>query len=228
MAISVVNLTSSIGSDSADAANHTTGNALLVVSAYEAATGTKLGSVTDTAGNSYTVVDITRFNTFQDIQIAYCMSITGNASNVVTAHPDSGSFGYNELMVWQVSGLATASPTDGTPGGNDNGGIASTSPTTGTVNTSNADDIIIAGIKTFGGNDFSAWLNSFGEDFDLDTAGGASGIVSATGGYSSGATTSSSQQYVARIWAFKASGGAVVVPDDLPPGNTLFFGGGSF
>lgn len=229
MALSVVNLTSSIGSDSATAANHTAGNALIVVAAFEAGSAVSLGSVADTAGNAYSVISQTRLTGFEDIQAAYAVNILGHASNVVTVTWSGGSSGYTELMVWQVSGLATSDVLDGTPGANDNGEIASSSPTTGSTATSNANDILIAGIKTFGGNDFSAWLNSFGEDFDLDTTGGASLIVSGTGTYSSGATTTSSQQYAARIWAFKAAGGgAIVVPDDLPPGNTLFFGGGSF
>lgn len=206
--MAIVSKTSSIGSDSADAQAHTTGNALIVVAAFEAGAGVALAAPTDTAGNTYSVVSQTRLTDFEDVQVAYCMSITGHASNVVTAHWSGGSSDYTELMVYEVSGLATSSPIDGTPGANDNGEVASTSPTTGSTTTANADDFIIAAIKTFGGNDFSSWLSSFTEDFDLDTAGAASRVVSSTGTYSSGATSSSSQQYAARIWAFKIASGS--------------------
>lgn len=94
----------------------TTGNALVVVVKWEAGTGTTVTSVTDTAGNTYTVDQQRVYGGGGGepcVAMAYCVNCTGHASNLITVN-FSASVPWRSVLAMQWSGVATSSPTDGT------------------------------------------------------------------------------------------------------------------
>jgi hypothetical protein len=226
MAIARVNTSLNFPNSGADllstAKSLTAGNAIIVALCIECASTTTLSTVTDTAGNTYTKLARTNLFSFEDVIFCYALNCTGNASNVVTATFNE-ALGYGECFTAQYSGVATVSAQDGTVQSN-SGNSATAS--TGSISTANADDVLVAAIKTFSGNDFSAWTNSFTEyttDGDSDTSGFAERIVSSTGTYSTAATLSTASQWVGSLIALKAASAAAASPS-LGAGNGILTG----
>lgn len=112
------------------------------------------------------------------------------------------------LHIYEYSGLATSGVLDAT--GSATG--TSSSPSSGSVTTTNANNLLIAGVTTNANTSFSAWSDSFTERNDFanggapgsrSTYGGADRNVTATGTYSTIATAGASGAWRGQIAAFK-------------------------
>ena len=184
MALAHVNATSGSGDGgsttiAATAANHTGGNLLVVCVVWSSAAQT-LSSIADTAGNTYTRHPSSKQDSGSDnTEIFYAKNITGNASNVVTA-TFSGSSTFRRIMVDQISGADTSAPADQAGIG---GGTSATA-TTSSFTTTQADEIIVAGVGNTNTTSFSAGaagtirVNNVGGDSAMED-----NIVSSTGSY---------------------------------------------
>lgn len=100
----------------ASAKNTTTGNAIFVGVKWENATTPTLLSVTDTAGNTYTVDQQGIYTPGNEPHgaIAYCLNATGNAANVITANFSAATATFRRIHVEEFSGVATSAGVDGT------------------------------------------------------------------------------------------------------------------
>jgi len=205
MAINRVNFqTSSSGSGanvSTTAGSHTGGNFIVAVVAWEGS-GT-LSSVTDTAGNAYTLRTERRQVGAVAIQIAYAKNITGNASNSVTAN-FTGTIGFSSIRALQYSGIDTSAPADVEAGGNG----SSTAATSGSVTTNLADELLINAAVNFGGgvtwSPTSPWVTEVNENNNCAVD---ERIVSSTGSYSAAQTPSATTDWAIAFDSFKAAAG---------------------
>lgn len=115
----------------------TAGN--LLVACVSAPPGGGTMSVTDTAGNTFTGMTIYhRGDSGQNNQIFYAKNVTGNASDILTAHVTSAT-NFWSIVAAQIAGASTTAPADADSGG---GGTSAT-PTT-TYSTKAPNEIIIA------------------------------------------------------------------------------------
>lgn len=90
----------------------TTGNLLVAVIKWEG--NPTLSSVSDTAGNTWTIIrQRVHGSGNPDVALAYAENITGNASNVVTATFSSAFAEWRRILVEEFSGIATSSSLDG-------------------------------------------------------------------------------------------------------------------
>ncbi len=111
------------------------------------------------------------------------------------------------IQIFEYSGVDTLDQTNQSSG---NGSSLST----GSITTTVADELLIAGVVTLSSTNFSAWSNSFTEQHDFGvggfgtqiTAGGADRIVTTTGSYSTTATASVSGNWRAQIASFSVAG----------------------
>jgi len=188
----------------APAANHTTGNLLVVFVGFHAATAT-VSSIADTAGNTYTYVASAVYSSNR-IECWYAKNITGNANNVVTA-TFSASVNYRTITVDQYSGCDPSAPLDQYNTGSGN----SKTPTTGNITTTAADEVLVAGVYLRIGYNITA-----GTNYTLRTltnsapSAGASEdrIVSATGTYNATFSLDSAIYWASIIASFKAGAAA--------------------
>ncbi len=131
----------------------------------------------------------------------------GSESNTVTVTVSSGT--QLGLQIYEYSGVATTSPLDQTASSTG----SSNSPSSGSVTTTGANDLLIAGVVIQADTSFSNWTNSFNEESDFNNTGGnpkrsyagADRIVTATGTYSTTATTTVSGAWRGQIVSFKAA-----------------------
>lgn len=135
----------------AAAANHTTGNLLVVNMRPYAPLGQTVTSVTDTAGNTYSHVASASGSDFGVEDVWYAKNITGNAANVVRAN-FSAPVSYVGINVCQYSGCDPTSPLDVTATGSSLAG----SVTSGAFTTTQADELIVANAEV-GGAFGSTW-----------------------------------------------------------------------
>ena len=181
----------------APAANHTTGN-LLVVFVGLRDTSVTVSSIADTAGNTYTYV--TRIaGTSSAIECWYAKNITGNANNVVTA-TFSASVYYRTITVNQYSGCDTSAPLDqyNTGTGYD------TAPTTGNITTTVADEVLVAGVRLLASRIITAGTN-YTKRVDTSSWGASEDrIVSATGTYNATFSLSDVTYWATIVASFKA------------------------
>lgn len=133
--------------------SHTAGN-FVVVAVRWAILGSAvtLSSITDTAGNTYTLATTYFSGSAADaVTIGYAANILGNASNVLTANFSNAGASYRGILACQFSGVATASPLDvlisGATGTNN-------APTSSSFTTTNANDLIFIALDqgALGGN----------------------------------------------------------------------------
>jgi len=184
----------------APAANHTTGNLLVVFVGFYS-TSVTVSSIGDTAGNTYTKITSIK-DSYSTIECWYAKNITGNANNVVTA-TFSASVTYRGITVDQYSGCDTSAPLDqyNTGTGND------TAPITGNITTTTANEVLVAGVYLLYTKTITA-----GTNYTLRTltnpapSKGASEdrIVSATGTYNATFSLSDSTPWVSIVASFKA------------------------
>jgi hypothetical protein len=127
------------------------------------------------------------------------------------------------IHIYEYGGTATSSPFDVA----NSAASRSTTPATGSINTNNADSLLIAGITVDGTTSLSSWTNSFVEQHDFanggnpgsaNTYGGADLIVSSTGTYSTGAT-SANGNWRGQIAAFMAAAAGGTLTVDIVDGS---------
>lgn len=134
----------------AGAANHTTGNLVVVIVSWTGA-GVTANIPTDTALNTYVSTGQKATDGTNDfIEEFFSKNITGNASNVVQANL-SGSATFRRIQVLQYSGADTSSPLDT---GNIGTGTG-ISLTTSSFTTAAA-GVIVAGASSNTGETYSA------------------------------------------------------------------------
>jgi hypothetical protein len=187
------------------AGNHTAGNALKVIVSWEGS-GT-LTSVTDTAGNTYTLKTERRQPAADAVQFAYAFNIAGHATNVVTAN-FTGTIDFSSIRVLQYSGMTTTDDFDVEAGGNG----SSTAATSGNATTTQADALLLNAAVNFGGgvtwSPTSPWVTEVTETSNCAVD---ERIVSATASYSAAQTPSASTDWAIAFAAFKgAAPGAVI------------------
>ena len=111
--------------------NVTTGNFVIVNLRCTQSSSVTISSVSDTAGNTWTVGSKLNIGTNTMIQSAYAYNVTGNASDVITVNYSSTA-GFAQIWADQFSGIQTSStPFDSTATGT--GGTSVTSGTYSTV-----------------------------------------------------------------------------------------------
>lgn len=209
-AISLINATTGsadTGANSlaATAANHTAGNLIVVGVVWS---GNFTSSVpTDTAGNTYVSTTFKANNgTTDHVEVFYAKNITGNASNIVTAH-FSGSATFRRIMAYQYSGCDTTAPFTAGEGGT---AVATgTSITTSTWTTATADEVLVCFMGAAGtGVSYGPASGYTMETTNLATdSNGADKIVAATGTYSGGFTWTNSQTAWCAAASFKMAAG---------------------
>lgn len=132
---------------------------------------------------------------------------TGSESSISCSGSGSNRWG---ISVYEYSGMVTSSPLDAVNATSSTG--SSSSPASGSVTTTNADDLLIAGVTTGASTSFSAWSNSFTEENDFvnggaagsrNTFGAADHTVTSTATYSTTATAGASGSWTGQIAAFK-------------------------
>jgi hypothetical protein len=142
--------------------------------------------------------------------IFYKIAGSGESTTVTVTVSDSASV--LGLQIYEYRGIDTSSPLDQT--GSATG--TSTSPSSGSVTTTQANELLIAGMIIRAATSFSGWTNSFTEQFDFQyqvgqtyvrTYAGADRVVTATDTYSTTATTTVSEAWRGQIATFRKSGG---------------------
>lgn len=218
MALSRVNTTSGSADTGASnlaatAANHTTGNLIVVGVAWS--NNTTANVPTDTAGNTYVTTNFKANNSTTDhVEIFYAKNITGNASNVVQAN-FSGSSTFRRIIVHQYSGADTTAPfTTGEGGKGD--ATSSTSHVTASWTTALADEVIFGFIGA--GSGFTSLVGNSGNTkvVDLGDTASEDQIVSATGTYNGGFQWSGTITTWISGSSFSAPGTAVVAAPFIP------------
>jgi len=141
--------------------------------------------------------------------IFYRIAGSGESRTVTVTVSDSNSV--LGLQIYEYSGIDTSSPLDQTSSATG----TSTSPSSGSVTTTQANELLIAGMIIRTETSYSGWTNSFNEQFDFQfevgqtyvrTYAGADRVVTATGTYSTTATTAASGAWRGQIATFKNSG----------------------
>lgn len=127
-----------VGSVSTGAFSAVAGNLIVVaVSIFNVGALPVGGSITDTAGNTYTLIGSSPASpTVSDgkpnIWFFYSNNILGNASNIVTCNPP-GSSNYSEIVAWQISGAQSGNPVNITAIGGSTTGAETTAALTTTL-----------------------------------------------------------------------------------------------
>ncbi|MBX4191247.1 MAG: fibronectin type III domain-containing protein [Candidatus Doudnabacteria bacterium] len=208
---------------STSATNHTTGNAIVMSIGWEDVNRTNAQiTISDTAGNTYTKLTQSIEDGAHGL-VAYSCNITGNANNVVTIN-----FGVNVpsrfIFVAQYSGLATSNCLD-QQNINTIGSSPSTNLTTQSITTTQANELIFIGIKTYDSTSYNPGTG-YTEIHDIgDSSTVVERIVSSTGTFSSLVTSSISTNFSATIASFKArigtweGTGQLVVPGSSGTAN---------
>ena len=129
----------------------------------------------------------------------------GTESSVSCSGGASARWG---IQLLEYSAMATSSPFDAA---SSTTGTSAT-PSSGSVTTTNANDLLVAGATIVANTSFTAWTNSFtqvntftngGSTSLRTTYGSASRIVTATGAYSTVGTAGASGAWIGQIAAFK-------------------------
>jgi len=136
--------------------------------------------------------------------IFYKIAGSAESRTVTVTVSDSGSV--LGLQIYEYSGIATSSPLDQTSSSTG----TSTAPSSGSVTTTQANELLVAGMIIRAATSYSGWTNSFNEqlDFQVGTTyvrsyAGADRIVASTGTYSTTATTTASGAWRGQIATFK-------------------------
>lgn len=199
----------------APATNHTTGNLLVVFVGFCSDTGT-VSSIADTAGNTYIYVGRIKNDTINNvIECWYAKNITGNANNVVTVTV-STDVSERVITVDQYSGCDTSAPLDQSNSGTGN----DAAPTTGNITTTQADEVLAAGVYLYISQTITA-----GANYTLRTLSDAAPsyaasedrIVSSIGTYNATFALSGGTYWATIIASFKA----VAAPPPAAAGSSM-------
>ncbi|HEY4210838.1 MAG TPA: LysM peptidoglycan-binding domain-containing protein [Steroidobacteraceae bacterium] len=178
----------------------TAGHLNVIAIGWNNATST-ISSVTDTAGNTYTLAigpTTASGNGRQSIYYAKNINAAAANSNTVTV-TFSGSVPYPDLRATEYSGINTTSPLDVTKGASG----SSTSTSSGSVTTTNANDLIIA--ANYVANSTSAAGSGYTQRMiTADSSIFEDRKVTSTGSYSASATQSPTGWWIMQLAAFKA------------------------
>lgn len=167
-----------------------------------------INSVTDTAGNTYTLLtEQTHTGNEPHIRCAYVLSATGNAANVVTANLN-GTGLYRRGVVYEFTYTGTAA-FDVEVGSTE--ATADTTPSSNTLTTTGTEEVCIAAHSDFTGQTFSGHtINGVAADGSTNLSDAAYWykIFSATftGGASS-LTRTATGNWLQRLQCFKITGG---------------------
>jgi len=212
MAILRVNTTTAAGASgatvNATAASHTAKN-FLVVFITDEGTGVLASpnGVTDTAGNTYTVLPVSYESTgsppgMGSAWLAYAYNITGHASNVVTAHFSSNAT-YCCIIVAQYSGILTTDPIDVSNKGGSGGSAVAAFSAPG-ITTTTAGDLLV-GFAFNNSGVAATWTSPSGEVLDsignVATLSEQIGVATAT--YTLAGTWASATNWATYMAAFK-------------------------
>jgi len=186
---------------------NTASNLIAVVTSW--GTGTASPTVTDTAGNSYTLATTAYSSTGdQSLAIYYAKNIKSGANSVTVNF--GGSHAWRRILVLEYSGLDPANPVDvsnlnrsSTTGGTDSG-------TSGTITTTANGDLILGAVENYSANGsvvagtgftLRNYLNYNGvvETAVEDQVQTAAGSVAAT------FTFTKTDSYIAEVVAFRAA-----------------------
>lgn len=139
---------------STSAFSATAGNLIVVFARQSSPGGNALtGTITDTAGNTYTLIRYETLGISDRCGLWYATNIAGNASNVVTAAWSTNSL-FTGVTAVQYSGLSTTSPLDTSTSANV---LAATSITSPAFTTTAANEVLVAaGTVNFSPNTFTA------------------------------------------------------------------------
>jgi len=187
----------------------TTGNGHLIAVAWKSAGGTGtaavITSMSDNAGNSYGEAGAAKstdsiHNAILDIWYAK-NSIGGATSLTITTSPP-GIVG--SAVIWEFSGIDTASPLDGTAVLNNQ--AASASPSGAKITTTSADEVIISAVNSQNAKSGIYPGNVFTNDSMVDGAGWAHLITTSTGAYGAQWNQSTAGTYASSTASFIAEG----------------------
>lgn len=133
--------------------------------------GGAITSVTDTAGNTYTVSAALDGGSAGFVYYAYVLVALANATNVVKVTFTSNQTTFASSFVWDfpITGGVPAFDTSAFGHG------TSTTPTTGSFNTTGSDEVVLV----MAGNDVSGFTYTQGTGYTLDSAGFNSGVAGA-------------------------------------------------
>lgn len=210
MAQTLVNTTSGTSDGSATtlaatAQNHTAGNAIYVAVVWSGNVNAQIP--TDTAGNTYVSTGQKASNGTSDhTEIFYAENISGNASNIVTAHFASAAT-FRRVLVHQVSGSATSGSFTSGQGGTAVATGTSATSSSWTTAAANAYFMVGAGSTgaggaTTAGTGYTKELSTIGTDSSTEDR-----VVSATGTYTAAFSSVSSQTWWLAAASFIAAGG---------------------
>jgi RHS repeat-associated protein len=181
-----------------------TGAGNLIVLGLFVGDSTTVSSVTDTQGNTYTLISSSTWSPSGYVEkLYYAKNIAGGADTITVTL--SGSK-YMELHAYDYSGLDTSSPLDTY---STNTGLSVTTGTSGNLTTTNANDLLFGffhsdnGVTNTAGTGYTPRTFS-GDGYPL----GEDKYVTSTGTYSATMSFSLAADYVGFLVAFKgASGG---------------------
>jgi hypothetical protein len=137
---------------STSASSHTAGNFLwVVVSAETTCTSAGTLTITNTAGDTWSTVDVTEDDTFLCTRSYHVNNTAGNASDVVTSTASGGSANWG-ITVVQVSGCGSGCLLDTSVHVHS----AASPIASGSFTTTTAAEIIFAGVGSYYGRTFTA------------------------------------------------------------------------
>lgn len=135
---------------------NTTGASLLV--AHVACSSTASITLTDSAGNSWTLAGSYVYGATFQVSVYYCVAPTISASHTVTV---SGSSSVANIRFSAWSGVASASPVDGAIVGGSSGAQTSSTVGTTSISPSQNGSLVIGGVAFFNGVSAFAGQNGF-------------------------------------------------------------------
>lgn len=193
------NLSAQVNSDTTNGvqrATVTAGNLLIVCAKWEDAAGKTL-SVTNSSGDTFTVLSQTNFAGNAFAQMAYAKNVTGGSNVKVVCKWSDTVFASNVILI-EVAGCSATAPLDGEKVG----AGASTAASTATLATAQAEEVLVTVIGRANSGTVTPQA-SWTEVIDTDAVEVQWIITSSTGTYNGSGTISSSQNWAETFAAFK-------------------------
>jgi hypothetical protein len=213
-------------------AAQTLGNLNVVFVGWDDATAT-VSSVTDTAGNTYSLAANPVVQSGNASQVVYyAKNIFGAAAgaNTVTV-TFSVAANYPDVRIAEYSGLDTVSPLDVSAGAQATNTSTSNS---GSVTTTSANDLLVGG-NYVASETTQAGTNYTSRGINQDSDILEDRIVTATGSYNATATLDKNQWWIMQMVAFRAAGSGTtppsitsLTPSSGPAGASVTIAGANF
>jgi len=162
-------------------------------------TGVSIGSITDDAGNAYTLVTPMVVQSGETLALYYATNIRGGANKVMATF-NGGKGGNPELKIAEYSGVNNAQPIDVVAANSSSGGTTADS---GPLTTTHWHDVLIAAVTT----ESSVSGHDAAYDPDVQVAGDLleRREVTALGTYHATAPLNGAQYWLAELVAFRAA-----------------------